>query len=230
MLRRQTPVAHMAFLAALVSILIASAAAIKFELPALPKGSQDKNHRCLSSYVGRNVHVRGSFDVGPASGSHQIVDVNVFDVGPHANQYYVRAGADGVANFVLTTLDHAELTICFTNTLEEGFQPSPTLQRTISVTLDTGADALDDKALLEAARSEHLKPAELELQRLEKVLDDLVDEMEFLKARERRMRSTNESTNERILYFSLLSIGTILALAGWQVMYLKRFFHAKKLI
>ena len=39
-----------------------------------------------------------------------------------------------------------------------------------------------------------------------------------------------ESTNSRVLYFSLLSMLCLIALATWQVLYLRRFFKAKKLI
>lgn len=39
-----------------------------------------------------------------------------------------------------------------------------------------------------------------------------------------------ESTNSRVLYFSVFSMLCLVALATWQVLYLRRFFKAKKLI
>lgn len=39
-----------------------------------------------------------------------------------------------------------------------------------------------------------------------------------------------ESTNSRVLYFSIFSMCCLLGLATWQVLYLRRFFKAKKLI
>jgi hypothetical protein len=39
-----------------------------------------------------------------------------------------------------------------------------------------------------------------------------------------------ESTNSRVLYFSVFSMLCLIALATWQVLYLRRFFKAKKLI
>ena len=61
------------------------------------------------------------------------------------------------------------------------------------------------------------------------------------------MRDTNESTNSRVLYFSLFSMCCLLGLATWQVnhflvksslkcafffqvLYLRKFFKSKKLI
>ncbi len=39
-----------------------------------------------------------------------------------------------------------------------------------------------------------------------------------------------ESTNERLLHFSIFSMVCLLVLAVWQVLYLKRYFKQKKLI
>jgi len=39
-----------------------------------------------------------------------------------------------------------------------------------------------------------------------------------------------ESTHSRVLYFSIFSMCCLLGLATWQVLYLRRYFKAKKLI
>ena len=44
------------------------------------------------------------------------------------------------------------------------------------------------------------------------------------------MRDTNESTNSRVLYFSIFSMCCLLGLATWQVLYLRKYFKSKKLI
>ncbi|KTF77229.1 hypothetical protein cypCar_00026322 [Cyprinus carpio] len=43
-------------------------------------------------------------------------------------------------------------------------------------------------------------------------------------------KSPMESTNTRVLYFSIFSMCCLIGLATWQVFYLRRFFKAKKLI
>jgi hypothetical protein len=40
----------------------------------------------------------------------------------------------------------------------------------------------------------------------------------------------SESTHSRVLYFSIFSMCCLLGLATWQVLYLRRYFKAKKLI
>ena len=42
--------------------------------------------------------------------------------------------------------------------------------------------------------------------------------------------AVSESTNTRVLYFSIFSMCCLIGLATWQVFYLRRFFKAKKLI
>ena len=100
----------------------------------------------------------------------------------------------------------------------------------------------------EAAR---LKPLEVELKRLEDLSEAIVQDFAYMRQREEEMRDTNgnfknintvidfdvhffhfslESTNSRVLYFSVLSMLCLIALATWQVLYLRRFFKAKKLI
>ncbi|KNE64819.1 hypothetical protein AMAG_10154 [Allomyces macrogynus ATCC 38327] len=212
---------------AILALAASTASAVKFELPALQPGTVDKNQRCLSMYIGRNVFVRGEYEIGP--GEHQQIDVHVSDAGMHQNQYYKRQNAaTGKGKFAFTTQDHAEVSVCFTNTLTDGFQPSPTLTRNIALTLDTGAEAVSDDAFDD--KTNHLLPVEIEMRRLESVMEEIVDEMEYLKAREARMRDTNESTNSRVMWFSFISIATLLIVGAWQIFYLRKFFQAKKLI
>ena len=54
--------------------------------------------------------------------------------------------------------------------------------------MDSGAEALDYSQI---AKDEKLSYAEIELRRLENVLDTVVDELEYLKEREMKMRDTN---------------------------------------
>ena len=48
--------------------------------------------------------------------------------------------------------------------------------------------------------------------------------------REERFRSTSESTNGRVLWWSLAQTCVLLAMGYWQMRHLKSFFEAKKLV
>ena len=65
---------------------------------------------------------------------------------------------------------------------------------------------------------------------MEDTISSIHKEMLYMREREESMRDTNESTNARVMWFSVLSIGMLLSLGVWQIVHLKSFFRAKKLI
>jgi len=82
----------------------------------------------------------------------------------------------------------------------------------------------------EIAKTEKLKPVEIELRKLEGIVEKIVEDMEKIKQKEIDLRNTNESTNERVHWFSLWSIAFLICLGLWQLYYLRKFFQTKKLI
>lgn len=94
--------------------------------------------------------------------------------------------------------------------------------RHVELDVDIGADAKDWSAIQAA---EKLKPMEMELRRIEEMVQELVNEMEYLKTREQKLRDTNESTNERVKWFALGTIGMLIGLGAWQVVYLRAYFR-----
>jgi hypothetical protein len=90
-----------------------------------------------------------------------------------------------------------------------------------------GVEAKSYDGLGDAAK---LKPLEAELKRLEDLSESIVQDFAHMRQREEEMRDTNESTNSRVLYFSIFSMCCLLALATWQVLYLRKYFKSKKLI
>ncbi|KAB2051076.1 hypothetical protein ES319_A12G031300v1 [Gossypium barbadense] len=71
---------------------------------------------------------------------------------------------------------------------------------------------------------------ELELRKLEGAVEAIHENLLYLKSREAEMRSTSETTNARVAWFSIMSLGICIVVSGLQVWYLKRFFQKKKLI
>ena len=99
--------------------------------------------------------------------------------------------------------------------------------RKIELDIDIGADAKDWSAI---QAGEKLKPVEADLKRISEVAKEVVDEMEYLKGREMLLRDTNESTNERVKWFAIGTMGMLVALGVWQVVYLRAYFRSKHLI
>lgn len=94
--------------------------------------------------------------------------------------------------------------------------------RHVELDIDIGADAKDWSAI---QAGERLKPTEMELRRIEEVMGEVVKEMEYLKEREFKLRDTNESTNERVKWFAILTMFSLVILGAWQVVYLRAYFR-----
>lgn len=99
--------------------------------------------------------------------------------------------------------------------------------RHIELDVDIGADAKDWSAI---QATEKLKPVEMEMRRIEEMIGEMVGEMDYLRAREQRLRDTNESTNNRVKWFGISTTLLLIALWGWQIMYLRAYFRSKHLI
>ncbi|KAI8144397.1 emp24/gp25L/p24 family/GOLD-domain-containing protein [Fennellomyces sp. T-0311] len=201
--------------------------AVKFDLPAALPANIENGKRCLSQYVPKGTLVFARVNVGP--GYNQRVGMEIVDDAEVPNVYTKKPDISGEITNAFDTRADGEINICFTNTLPEdtGFHEAPEYSRPVEVNFNVGAEAVDFETL---AKKEKLGPLELELRKLETVVKEIVSEMTYLKRREARMRDTNESTNERVKWFSLLSLFTLVTLGIWQILYLRRFFRRKRLI
>lgn len=72
----------------------------------------------------------------------------------------------------------------------------------------------------DVAKKEHLQPIELELRKMEQLAEEIYTEAEYQRVREEAHRDTNESTGDRIKWFSVLSIAVVVAVAAAQVIIL----------
>jgi hypothetical protein len=60
---------------------------------------------------------------------------------------------------------------------------------------------------------------------MEEMVAEIVNEMDYLRAREQKLRDTNESTNERVKWFAFGTMGMLVGLGAWQVVYLRAYFR-----
>ena len=56
-------------------------------------------------------------------------------------------------------------------------------------------------------------------------MGEIVAEMDYLRTREQKLRDTNESTNERVKWFAFGTMGMLVGLGAWQVVYLRAYFR-----
>ncbi|CAG4930963.1 unnamed protein product [Parnassius apollo] len=175
--------------------------------------------KCLKEELHANVLVAGEYEVVEAPG--QRVDYIVRDSKGHILSQKDSINR-GKFTFVTETYDTFE--VCFISKV-------PPERRGVSqevfLNIKVGFEAKNYEGIGEAAK---LKPMELELKRLEDLSEAIVQDFTLMRKREEEMRDTNESTNNRVLFFSIFSMVCLLGLATWQVLYLRRYFKAKKLI
>jgi hypothetical protein len=141
------------------------------------------------------------------------------------NDYHRPKDVVGENRYAFTSHADSAFDVCFENTYSgsnRGGAP-----RHVELDIDIGADAKDWNAV---AASDKLKPVEAELRRIEETVGEIVTEMDYLRAREQKLRDTNESTNERVKWFALGTMGMLVGLGGWQVVYLRAYFRSKHLI
>jgi len=209
------------WLSAVLLSCLTVASALKFDLPA-----QQKKHlkpRCIRNYVGKDTLVVVTATLSGTKGDGQTVNIYIKDT--VGNEYGKAKDAVGETPLAFTSHAEAAFDVCFENTLSDGRKLG--LARSIELDVDIGADARDWSAIQAA---EKLKPVEVELRRIEAVTAEIVNQMDYLRRREQKLRDTNESTNERVKFFSLAVMATLVGLGAWQVVYLRAYFRSKHLI
>ncbi|KAJ5071122.1 transmembrane emp24 domain-containing protein [Anaeramoeba ignava] len=80
------------------------------------------------------------------------------------------------------------------------------------------------------SKEDNFNPIEAEFRRMSDLISDISSTMSYMKEREETMRDTNESTNSRVLWFSLLSIFILISVSLWQIVYLNQYLRKKKII
>ncbi|KAF8962597.1 emp24/gp25L/p24 family/GOLD-domain-containing protein [Flammula alnicola] len=202
-----------------------SVSAIKFTLPAYRYPPQ----KCIWNTAHANALVIVTANVGP--GANQRVDIEIVDSGPNRNIYLSKRGIKAETRLAITTHAEGEVGVCLRNYVEGnhpvGSDEQSKLSRVIDLDIDIGADAVDYNAI---ANQESLSGLETEMRKLEGLVKEVVDEMNYLKKREERFTSTNFSTNRRVQNFAWFTILSLAGLGVWQIFHLRAFFKRKYLI
>jgi len=164
-----------------------------------------------------------------APGLNQRVDIEIIDSSPQRNVYLHKKNINGETRLAITSHAEGEVGVCFKNHLDHdaSAHESEKTLRIIDLDVDIGADAVDYNAI---ANQESLSGLETEMRKLEGIVKEIVDEMDYLKKREERFQTTNVSTNARVQTFAWFTIVALLSLGVWQIMHLRAFFKRKYLI
>ncbi|KAE8383504.1 WD40 repeat-like protein [Aspergillus bertholletiae] len=194
--------------------LVQISAALKFDL--FPISGQ--NERCIRNFVFKDQLVVVTAIVSGEKGDGQKVNMHIKDA--LGNDHGRPRDVVGETRQTFTSSEDTAFDVCFENTLERRSGVANPY-RSIELDVDIGADARDWSSIQD---HEKLKPLETDLRRMEEMVQEIVSEMEYLRAREQKLRDTNESTNERVKWFAFGTMGMLIGLGVWQVIYLRAYF------
>ncbi|PGH20734.1 endoplasmic reticulum vesicle protein 25 [Polytolypa hystricis UAMH7299] len=200
----------------LLFCVIPLSAALKFELSS----QQGKNERCIRNFVGRDQLVVVTAVVSGQKGDGQVVNMHIKD--SMSNEYGRPKDVVGETRQAFTPSSDTAFDVCFENVLTSGRHPNGFPTRDIELDIDIGADARDWSAI---QAQEKLRPVEADLRRIEAMVTEIVQEMDYMRVREQSLRDTNESTNERVKWFAFGTMGMLVGLGAWQVVYLRAYFR-----
>ncbi|KAJ3516008.1 hypothetical protein NLJ89_g1388 [Agrocybe chaxingu] len=207
----------------LILSLLHSTTALKFNLQAYRYPPQ----KCIWNAAHANALVIVTANVG--AGRNQRVDIEIVDSGPAKNVYLSKRDIKAESRLAITTHAEGEVGVCLRNYIvgDVSHDDLTKLSRVIDLDIDIGADAVDYNAI---ANQESLSGLETEMRKLEGLVKEVVDEMNYLKKREERFTSTNYSTNQRVQSFAWFTILSLAGLGVWQIFHLRSFFKRKYLI
>ena len=117
--------------------------------------------------------------------------------------------------------------VCLKLNESMGWFDSKKVTMKFHLAIQVGHSSRDYDALI---KKEHLTDVQLQLRRLQDRTQDIADEIAYQEEREASSRDTSESTNTRVMWWSIGQTVVMLVSAAWQIRHLKNFFEAKKLV
>lgn len=179
---------------------------------------------CIRDFVAVDQMVVVNIKSTGRIGDGQQLDLKIID--SLGNEHRRKNDIAGAVKIAFTSHHSAAFDVCFTNTLDNKWSRHE-VSREVELDIESGAAARDWNAVQTA---EKLKPVEIELRKIEELTKEIVLELQYLKTREERMRDTNESTNSRVKWFSMIVVASLVGLGVWQIQYLRHYFKVKHII
>ncbi|XP_064465610.1 transmembrane emp24 domain-containing protein eca-like [Ornithodoros turicata] len=126
--------------------------------------------------------------------------------------------------FTFTSHSPGEHMICLYSNSSKWFSGS---QLRVHLDIQVGEHAVDYGSV---AQKEKLTELQLRVRQLLDQVEQITKEQNYQRYREERFRQTSESTNSRVLWWSVVQTLILVLMGFWQMRHLKSFFEAKKLV
>ncbi|KAI3448321.1 hypothetical protein Pfo_004986 [Paulownia fortunei] len=178
--------------------------------------------KCVSEEIHSNVVVLADYVVISDDHVQSTPTISTKVTSPYGNTLYQKENVTH-GQFAFTTTEAGNYLACF---WVDGHN-SGGGDLSINVEWKTGIAAKDWESV---ARKEKIEGVELELRKLEGAVEAIHENLLYLRSREAEMRIVSETTNARVAWFSIMSLGVCILVSMAQILHLKRYFQKKKLI
>ena len=190
----------------LLYLFFLSASSFEIELPS-------KEIFCLGEELGSQILIVGDIETSP------MVDFLSISVTSPMSELLFSKNLTNFAKFSFTALESGTHSVCLDN---QGAISIP-----ITVDIRTGVRAKDYSNI---ASTKEMKELDYRIKMYEDLIKQIHSRMQVLREREEQMRTTNLTIHSRVISYSICTVVLLLALAVVQILYLKKFFRAKKMI
>ncbi|KAL6545757.1 hypothetical protein OROGR_009631 [Orobanche gracilis] len=178
--------------------------------------------KCVSEEIQSNVVVLADYVVITDDHVHPTPTISAKVTSPYGSTIHHQENVTH-GQFAFTTSEGGNYLACF---WLDGHNPGG---GDVSLNIDwkTGIAAKDWDSV---ARKEKIEGVELELRKLEGVVEAIHENLLYLRSREAEMRIVSETTNARVAWFGIMSLGVCILVSLVQIWHLKLYFQKKKLI
>ncbi|XP_077250092.1 transmembrane emp24 domain-containing protein p24delta3-like [Tasmannia lanceolata] len=177
--------------------------------------------KCVSEEIQTNVVVLADYTVISQDVGQEVPTISAKVTSPFGNTLHHKENTTA-GQFAFTTSEAGNYLACFW--VDSHHQAGGA---SVNIDWKIGIAARDWDSV---ARKEKIEGVELELRKLEGVVEAIHENLLYLKNREAEMRKVSELTNARVAWFGIMSLGVCIVVSALQLWHLKGFFQKKKLI
>eukprot|EP00803_Ostreobium_quekettii_P009053 evm.model.scf_1646.4 EVM.evm.TU.scf_1646.4 scf_1646:32298-36220(-) len=176
--------------------------------------------KCVMEEIPANVLVVAEYQAFNKKERSKLVTVTTQLEGPKGDLLFNQKDTSG--QFTFTTKESGEYKACFTAADPKGAQNTK-----LRMNWKMGVEAMNWDSV---AKKENLDSLSVEMRKIDATVKSIKDQILHMRQGEEEMRNLNEATNARVAYFSVGLVIVCIALAAWQLWYLKNFFTRKKIL
>ncbi|KAI6646409.1 Transmembrane emp24 domain-containing protein eca-like [Oopsacas minuta] len=191
---------------------------------------QEKEEKCFIEEIPIETPVIGSYKIETFNNHIQAWEKAEHPIGMHVTitgpdrKVIQSRDFSTEGRFSFTSNYPGEHSICLRSTTDQWFAG---IKLRIHLDLQSGEHAVNYD---EVATKEKLTDMQLRMRKLLEHVEQINREQDYQRLREERFRYTSESTNARVLWWSLGQVIIVLVIGFLQMRHLKSFFEAKKLV